>query len=127
MASLMIICLVLVVLIACVNGQDCTSNFIGSAEADFNGDFGVDGSVTIASNGSFYVDVTIESHLDTSICSGNPYPLLYHVHEFWNHEDGKDKYGDFCGPDYTGAHYNPYARPACTDVAIPTFCMFSIE
>ena len=118
------VALVLMLTVRLLFGQEeCTSNFIGIAEADFDGDFGVDGYVQIQSNGSIKVDITVETSLDTSICSGDPFPLEYHIHEVWNYpsDDTKDKYGPGCDAEYTAGHFNPYGGPTCDQVAVPTF------
>eukprot|EP01083_Nonionella_stella_P244356 850564_1 len=109
-------------LILPIFAQDCDSNFNGLAMANFNGDFGVYGDAEIYANGSFILDITIDGGLDLSICGGNdPYPLQYHIHQKWDYEDSKDRYGADCGPDYTGGHYNPYGKPPCKEVDTATY------
>jgi hypothetical protein len=33
--------------------------------------------------------------------------LTYHVHSFWNNETVSSSANSFCGPSYTGGHYDP--------------------
>ena len=103
--------------------QGCASNFIGLAEADFNGDIGVYGYARIYSNGTYHIDIEITPQLDLSICGANPYPLEYHLHEIWSYgsSDMSDKYGAGCSAEYTGGHFNPYGGPVCTAVPNDTF------
>ncbi len=75
----MTITIALIIIIIPQTIADCNAQ----ATATFDGAVGVEGTVVINTDGDVNVDLSIMS-LDTSICTGDVYPLSYHIHQIWN-------------------------------------------